>query len=155
MKLEALDLFFLLALLGDWFISSNLFFWKKDSGKLIHSFLEGNCIAAMNGMLTVSFVTSTKMCQLLALQHTISFLKLYLHHSTQPILSPVDLYSLISMRPIYYFDTWAIIWHGIVCWFMVFPPFFPVLVCCDHKIVLHWYENQNKNNLVIMLRRSL
>ena len=51
------------------------FFWKKDSGKLIHSFLEGNCIAAMNGMLTVSFVTSTKMCQLLALQHTISFLK--------------------------------------------------------------------------------
>ena len=51
------------------------FFWKKDSGKLIHSFLEGNCIAAMNGMLTVSFVTSTKMCQLLTLQHTISFLK--------------------------------------------------------------------------------
>ena len=23
-------------------------------------------------------------------------------------------YRLISMRPIYYFDTWAIIWHGIV-----------------------------------------
>ena len=63
-------------------------------------------------------------------------------------------YSLISMRPIYYFDTWAIIWHGIVCWFMVFSPFLPVLVCCDHKIVLHWYENQKKNNLVIMLRKS-
>jgi hypothetical protein len=60
-------------------------------------------------------------------------------------------YSLISMRPTYYFDTWAIIWHGIVCWFLVF---FPVLVCCNHKIVLHWYENQNKNNLVIMLRKS-
>ena len=65
------------------------------------------------------------------------------------------LYSLISMRPIYYFDTWAIIWYGIVCWFMVFPPFLTVLVCCDHKIVLHWYENQNKNNLVIMLHKSL
>ena len=34
-------------------------------------------------------------------------------------------YSLIFMRPIYYFDTWAIIWHGIACWFMVFPPVFP------------------------------
>ena len=60
-----------------------------------------------------------------------------------------DRYSLISMRPIYYFDTWAIIWHGIVCWFVVFSPFLPVLVCCDHKIVLHWYENQNKNNFVL------
>ena len=59
------------------------------------------------------------------------------------------------MRPIYYFHTWSIIWHDIVCWFMVFPPFLPVLVCCDHKIVLHWYKNQNKNNLVIMLRKSL
>ena len=94
--IQALDLFFLLALLGDWFISSNLFFWKKDSGKLIHSFLEGNCIAAMNGMLTVSFVTSTKMCQLLALQHTISFLTFYLHQSTQSILSPVDLYLIFE-----------------------------------------------------------
>ena len=93
---STLDLFFLLALLGDWFISSNLFFWKKDSGKLIHSFLEGNCIAAMNGMLTVSFVTSTKMCQLLALQHTISFLTFYLHQSTQSILSPVDLYLIFE-----------------------------------------------------------
>ena len=64
------------------------------------------------------------------------------------------MYSLISMRPIYYFDTWAIIWHGIVCWFMVFTPFFPVLVFYDHEIVLHWYENQNKNNLVIMLHKS-
>ena len=51
-----------------------------------------------------------------------------------------NLYSLISMRPIYNFDTWAIIWHGVVCWFMGFSPFLPVLVCCDHKIVLHWYE---------------
>ena len=65
-----------------------------------------------------------------------------------------DTYSLISMRMIYYFDTWAILWHGIACWFMVLPLFFPVLVCCDHKIVLHWYENQNKNNIVIMLRKS-
>ena len=40
-----------------------------------------------------------------------------------------------------------IIWHKIVCWFMVFSPFFPVLVCCDHKIGLHQYENQSKNNL--------
>ena len=31
---------------------------------------------------------------------------------------------------------------------------FPVLVSCDHKIVLHWYENQNKNNLVIILYKS-
>ena len=51
-------------------------------------------------------------------------------------------YSLISMRPIYYFDTWAIIWHGIVRWFMVFSPFLPVLVCCDHKIVLHWSKQK-------------
>jgi hypothetical protein len=29
-------------------------------------------------------------------------------------------HSLISMRPIYYCDTWAIIWHDIVCWFMGF-----------------------------------
>ena len=32
-------------------------------------------------------------------------------------------YSLISIRPIYYFDTWAIIWHKIVCWFMISPVF--------------------------------
>ena len=64
------------------------------------------------------------------------------------------LYSLISMRPIFYFDTWAIIWYGIASWFMVFPPFSPVLVCCDHQIVLHRYENQNKNNLVIILGKS-
>ena len=50
----------------------------------------------MNGMLTVSFVTSTKMCQLLALQHTISFLTFYLHQSTQSILSPVDLYLIFE-----------------------------------------------------------
>ena len=50
----------------------------------------------MNGMLTVSFVTSTKMCQLLALQHTISFLKFYLHHITQPILLPVDMYLIFK-----------------------------------------------------------
>ena len=33
--------------------------------------------------------------------------------------------------------------------------FLPVLVCCDLKIVLHWYENQNKNNFVIMCCKSL
>ena len=64
------------------------------------------------------------------------------------IMIMIHQYSLISMRPIYYFDTWAIIWHGIVCWFMVFPPCSSV--CCDHKIVLHWYEN----NLLIMLHKS-
>ena len=39
-------------------------------------------------------------------------------------------YSLISMGWIYYFDTWAIIWNGIVCWFMVFSPFLSVLSSC-------------------------
>ena len=43
-----------------------------------------------------------------------------------------------------------IIWHAFVCWFMFFPRF----ACCDHKIVLHWCENQNKNNFVIMLCKS-
>ena len=47
-------------------------------------------------------------------------------------------YSLISIRPIYYFDTRAIIWHGIVCWFMGFSPFLFVaiikLFCTDMKI---------------------
>ena len=38
-------------------------------------------------------------------------------------------------------------WH---C--LLISVFIPVLVCCDHKIVVHWY--QNKNNLVIMLRKS-
>ena len=46
-------------------------------------------------------------------------------------------HSLISIRQIYYFDTWAIIWHGIVCWFMAFSQYLQVLVCCDQKIVLH------------------
>ena len=46
-------------------------------------------------------------------------------------------YSLISMRPIYYCDTWAIIWHDIVCWFIV-SLFLPVLACCDHWIVFFW-----------------
>ena len=32
--------------------------------------------------------------------------------------------------------------------------FLTILVCCDHKIILHWYENQNKNNLVIMFHKS-
>ena len=40
-------------------------------------------------------------------------------------------------------------WH---C--LIISGFSPVLVCCDHKIVLHWYENQNKKHLVIMLRKS-
>ena len=60
-------------------------------------------------------------------------------------------YSLISMRPIYYLDTWAIIWHGIACWFMVFPRFSQFLFVVIIKL---FYENQNKNNLVIMLRKS-
>ena len=32
--------------------------------------------------------------------------------------------------------------------------FLPVLMCCDLKIVLHWYENQNKNNFVITCCKS-
>ena len=40
-------------------------------------------------------------------------------------------------------------WH---C--LLISGFFPVLVCCDHKIVLHWHENQYKNNLLITLRKS-
>ena len=50
-------------------------------------------------------------------------------------------HSLIFMTPINYFDTWAIIWHGIACWFMVFPYFlqflFVVIIklfCTDMKI---------------------
>ena len=50
----------------------------------------------------------------------------------------------LNMSMNYNFDMLAMIWHEIVCWFMVISPFLPVLVCCDHKIVLHWYENQNK-----------
>ena len=40
-------------------------------------------------------------------------------------------------------------WH---C--LLISGFLLVLDCCDHKIVLHWYENKNKNNLVIMLCKS-
>ena len=43
-------------------------------------------------------------------------------------------------------------WHCLLIY--GFSPIFPSFVCCDHKIVLHWYENQNKNNLVIMLCKS-
>ena len=45
--------------------------------------------------------------------------------------------SAISTRPIYYFNTWAIIWHDIVSWFVAFPPVLPVAACWYHKIVLH------------------
>ena len=38
--------------------------------------------------------------------------------------------------------------------FTHFYPFLPVLVCCDLKIVLHWYENENKNNFAIMCCKS-
>ena len=62
-------------------------------------------------------------------------------------------YSLISMRTIYHFNTWAIIWHGIVHWFMFFPRFYQFLLLSS-KNVLHWHENQNKNNLLIILRKS-
>ena len=61
------------------------------------------------------------------------------------LLNMALLYSLISMRTIYYFvfDTWAIIWHSTACWFMVCapPPFsqflFVVIIklfCTDMKI---------------------
>ena len=44
-------------------------------------------------------------------------------------------YSLITMRPIYYFDTWAIIWRGIVSGFsLVFPVFVLKLFCTDMEI---------------------
>ena len=66
-------------------------------------------------------------------------------------------YSLISMRLIYYFDTWAIIWHGIV------PVF--LKICTDlQEICSIWaqncfwtilqvtrlklFRNNNKNNFV-------
>ena len=52
------------------------------------------------------------------------------YHSNQ-----TTIISLISLRLIYYCDTWSIIWHDIVCWFIFFPLFLPVLVWCDHKIV--------------------
>ena len=32
--------------------------------------------------------------------------------------------------------------------------FSPFLACWDHKIVLHWYDKQNKNNFVIMCCKS-
>ena len=59
------------------------------------------------------------------------------------------IHSLISMRPIYYFDTWPIYLTG-HCLFMGFSSFLLVLVWCYHKIILHWYENQNKHNLAII-----
>ena len=40
-------------------------------------------------------------------------------------------------------------WH---C--LLISGFIPGLVCCNHKIVLHWYGNQNKINLVIMGNRQ-
>ena len=48
-------------------------------------------------------------------------------------------YSLISMRPIYYFDTWAIIWHGWHCLLISgFSLFLFVVIiklfCTDMKI---------------------
>ena len=58
------------------------------------------------------------------------------------------------MRPIYNFDMISTIWHEIVCWFPKISQDLPVLACCDHNIVLHWYENQNKNNLVIRFAHS-
>ena len=43
-------------------------------------------------------------------------------------------YSLISKRLIYYFDTWAIIWHGIVSVFLK--------ICTDlHEIFSIWTQN--------------
>ena len=46
----------------------------------------------------------------------------------------LHMYSLISMRLIYYFDTWAITWHGIV------PVF--LKICTDlQKICSIWAQN--------------
>ena len=63
-------------------------------------------------------------------------------------------YSLISMRPIYYFDTWAIIWHDIACWFMFFPRFCQFLFVVIIKIFCTYMKIKNKNNLVITLRKT-
>ena len=46
------------------------------------------------------------------------------------------LYSLISMRLIYYFDTWAIIWHGIV------PVFMKVCTDLQYKYERKIVQNQ-------------
>ena len=41
-------------------------------------------------------------------------------------------------------------WHCLLIY-----GFFPVLVSCDHKIVQHCYENQNKTKISdVMLRKS-
>ncbi len=61
---------------------------------------------------------------------------------------------LLLMRQIYIFLSYANIWRLILCWFMVFYPFLPVLACCDLKIVLH-INRIKKNNFVIKCCKSL
>ena len=63
-------------------------------------------------------------------------------------------YSLISLGPIYYFDTWDIIWHGIVCWFMFFTRFYQFLFVAILKLLWTDMKIKTKNNLVIMLQTS-
>ena len=43
-------------------------------------------------------------------------------------------YSLITMRPIYYFDSWAIIWHDIVCFYQFLCTAILKLFCTDMEI---------------------
>ena len=72
--------------------------------------------------------------------------------SSNPLLLTLTAYSFISMRLIYYFDTWTIIWNGIV---PVFLKICTNLHRCDQKIVfvivwpLKLFRNNNKNNFVI------
>ena len=54
--------------------------------------------------------------------------------------SKVNTYSLISMRLIYYLDTWAIIWHGIVPLFM--------------KIYSIWEQNCSETTIIKTILRS-
>ena len=63
-------------------------------------------------------------------------------------------YSLISMRPIYYFDTWVIIWHGNVPVFLKFAQICKKFAAFAHKIVfvivsvVKLFRNNNKNNFL-------
>ena len=57
-------------------------------------------------------------------------------------------YSLISWSP---WDQFIILTLDMA----LFVDLCLFLVCCDHKIVMHWYENKNRNNLVIKLCKSL
>ena len=105
-----------------------------------------NCTVATKIESSV-FISSTFLCSMLILINTqgqsdqLEEIHTRLDYNWTISLRLSHLYSLIFMRRIYYFDTWAIIWHGIACWFMVSPRFsqflFVVIIklfCTDMKI---------------------